>query len=283
LLKESLSDERWEARVKRAFERLGVVESLLSKAGAGPVTRKHVRQSEPPLKWPTFRNWQRWYRTREGPVWERMLDRRLPRGKDTPEWLRGTVRTLARQEPPPTLAKIRELLVEEYGEKARRSDNTLRGILAEAGLRAAKEVGEETEKKSDVLEKVTELSGGGGLVLLSAADAMTGATRQLAEAVQNVAGEQQVRELRERAEDGYRDDRGRFTGKYNEVRKVDAERRLVNPVYQSVRYRRRDRDLNAVGVEVLECRRCDVGCARSGLGEVERALVRAPGIGGGVC
>jgi len=240
-LRGELSAERWAERAAAARVRVVQVEAVLAEAGKGPVRREMARRLAPGVPWPTFLHWVRLYRGSEGPGWERLLDRRVTEKPwRTPAAWESTIRVVGRQEPPPSLAKIREALVAEHGSEAALGDKTLRKVLREAGLW-------EEKPRGGPREKVTELPGGGGLVLLAAAEAETGAVHRLAKAALEVAGEQSKGGT-VRPEDEERDEKGRFTPEYNEVRRERYEESGVDPVYHSVSEVRSERDLSALQV-----------------------------------
>ena len=256
-LKAGLSSACWARRVEKAHQRVRFVEAVFSACGDwdGPVSRQVVREHAPGIPWSSFLHLVRRYRSRDGEPWERMLDRRLPsKGWSPPDAWLSTVRALGYQDPQPSLATIRETLVAVHGEEAGLCDNTLRKILREAGLWQSRQGDGQTEQ-------VTELHGGGGLVLLLAAELETGAVRSLAESVLSLAGEQEDGGMA-RPEDEKRDDRGRFTTAYNDTRHERYTASQVDPFYHSVDEVRGERDLSrlqvsSMGVETLANRlRC---------------------------
>lgn len=243
-LQASLADEIWCRRVLDAKERVVQVEAVLTACGGAEsaVSRQAVRQFAPGVPWPTFLHWVRRYRQREGPPWERLLDRRLtPEPWRTPEAWVSTVRALGRLQPQPSLETIRSVLIAEHGEGAGLGDTKLREILVAAGLWQPKPTG-------GLQEKVTKLHGGGGLVLLLAAVVESGAVQRLAVAIQKHAASQVPGGGIERLEDGERNERGQFTTGYNEVRQARFAAAGVDPVYHSVAEVRPERDLSTLQV-----------------------------------
>ena len=230
----------------KAKERAGVVEAVLAEAGEDVEARRSsVRRHAPGMHWSTFRHCLRCHRDREGPDWERQLDMRLPdKGWEIPETWRVTVLTLGHQDPQPSFDKIRETLRALHGEEASLCDNTLRKILREAGLWQPK-------PRGDAAEKVTKLHGGGGLVLLAAANAESGAVRRLGKAVLELAAAQVPGGGIERLEDDERDDHGRFTAEYNEVRHERYSSAMVDPFSHSVAVVRPERNLSELQVSAM--------------------------------
>ncbi|MFH1532184.1 MAG: hypothetical protein ABIK09_15775, partial [Pseudomonadota bacterium] len=258
-IREGLSADLWSGRVRRAHERVAIVEAVLADAEAagGPVSRESLRRHAPTVHWSTFRHWLRGYQSREGPGWERLLDRRLmPAPWSCPTEWRVTIKAAFCHDPEASYDELRKTLQLLYGEEATLGDNTIRRILQEAGLWKAR-------RRSGPVEKVTELHGGGGLVLLLAAELETGAVRSLAESALSVAAEQKGGGGISRPEDGMRDDRGRFTGEYNALRHERYTDAGVDPFYHSVAEVRKERDLGSLQIarmspETLKARLCSV-------------------------
>ena len=91
------------------------------------------------------------------------------------------MRVLGRQQPSLTQTEIREALVAEFGPDAMLSDSTLRRYRSDIGCH------NQHLPSNRIKEQVTELSGGGGLVLLLAAMIETFDMHQMAEAVNNLS------------------------------------------------------------------------------------------------
>lgn len=238
----SLSPEKWARRVSAAHACVEIVERVFAACHGvnGPVSREAVREHAPGVSWSTFLHWVRAYRSRPGEPWERLMDRRLPPpGWVMPEAWKTTVVTLGYQQPQPSFAKVRETLCEMYGKNAGLCDNTVRKLWQNAGLWQPK-------PRGGVPEKVTHLHGGGGLVLLLAAVVETGAVKKLSVAILEHAAAQTSGGGIERPEDDERDERGRFTTGYNEVRQARFEAAGVDPVYHSVAEVRPERDLSTL-------------------------------------
>jgi len=245
-LQEHLSPLRWQARIERAEERARAVEELRRRVGEGKLGMPAVREVDPELTWTTARRWWEWDTEREGEPWERMMDRRMPpKPWKTPKTWEAAIRALGRQEPQPELSEIRDLLAAEYGPRARLCDNTLRRILREAGLW--------TPSSRRGREKLTELNGGGALVLLLAACIETGAAEKMAEGISTLAKVQPSPEGPLPAAPAGRDERGRFTAEYNANRQEMLDE-LGCTVYRSVEEVRKDKDLSRLRLASLSPR-----------------------------
>ncbi|MFH1530068.1 MAG: hypothetical protein ABIK09_04930 [Pseudomonadota bacterium] len=238
-IREGLSAELWSGRVRRAHERVAIVEAVLADAEAAgaPVSRESLRRHAPTVHWSTFRHWLRSYQSREGPEWERLLDRRLmPAPWTCPAEWRVAIKAAYCHDPAGSYDSLRKTLQLLYGEEATLGDNTIRRILQEAGLWKPR-------PRSGPVEKVTELHGGGGLALILAAELATGAVRSIAEAALSWARSQESGGGMARPEDDVRDDRGRFTGEYNALRQERYESAGIDPFFHSVAAVRGERDL----------------------------------------
>jgi len=166
---------------------------------------------------------------------------------------------------------IRETLVAVYGPKAGLGDTTLWRVLREAGLWM---VG----RSGGAREQVTELHGGGGLVLLLAAELETGAVRSLGGSVLSLASEHEGGGGMARLEVEKRDDRGRFTTASNDTRHERYTASQVDPIYHSVDEVRGERDLSRLQVssmraETLANRR---PCPMRSTSEIQRLTPSRP-------
>lgn len=242
-VKAALTPERWDKRVIKAQSRALIVEAVLAEAGeSGEVSRDAVRRHGPGLHWSTFRHCLRCHRRREGPAWERQLDLRITEPSwSVPETWKTTVLTLGHLSPQLSFDSVRETLRSMHGDEASLCDNTLRSLWQDAGLRKPR-------YGNGPVEKVTELHGGGGLVLLLAAELETSAVRSLSDSVLSLAGEQERGRGIERPEDEERDDRGRFTTAYNATRHERYTSSGVDPFFHSVVEVREERDLSRLQV-----------------------------------
>lgn len=211
-LQSQLSPACWEQRVEQARYRLSIVESLLNHHPSGCLSRAGVREVAPGVSWGNARRWWDWYHNREGEPLERMFDRRQPeKSWEVPVAWKSVVHVLCRQQPSLTFEEIREALVAEFGQDAMLSDSTLRRIFRDIGFH-------NRSFSSHTTERVTELSGGGGLILVLAAMIETGELHQMAEAIINLAETQQSPKEQILDDPSGRDERGHFTPAYNHNR-----------------------------------------------------------------
>jgi hypothetical protein len=235
-LQTHLSPTCWERRLEQAQYRLSVVESLRRQHPSGSLSRAGVRAAAPGVLWANARRGWAGYHTRAGEPWERRVDRRLPeRPWETPAPWKSVVRVLGSQWPAPQFGQIRAALVAELGPEAALSDATLRRILQAGGL-DRRSAGQAQE-----VERVTELSGGGGRVLLRAALIETDGLSAMAEGVLALAKAHSFSAGPVRDEPAGRDKRGRLTATYNRNRLASRGERGV---YQSVDEPRADKDLS---------------------------------------
>jgi hypothetical protein len=176
-----------------------------------------------------------------------MLDRRVPSGPwSTPERWETAVRSLGRQDPQPSLAQIRAALVGEFGPEASLCDNTLRRILAKAGLWIPRLRG------GVPVEEVIEVSGGGALVPLLAASLESGAVQEMAKAIAELAQVQQPPATAPPPEPEGRDEKtGCFTAVFNQNRlRLLAE--TGASFYRPAVEARKDKDLTRLRLAHLE-------------------------------
>ena len=244
-LRSQLPDECWQKRVQVALQRLAVVLALLARC---PDKRRPGRGDVASLAEPEDRTnamrWWDWYHSRDGEPWERLMDRRLPpKPWHTPESWHLLVQGLGRQDPPPTWEQIRATLVKQFGPDAALGETKIRAILAEAGLEPG------SSRPAKPVEEVTELHGGGLLVLLLAAVEQTGALHSMAQKIQLLV---RVLESPEQVEEepAGRDELGRLTAEYNRnvAARLQAEGRTV---FRSIEESGRGKDLTQLRVSQL--------------------------------
>lgn len=224
-LRSRVPTERWETVVSYAQFRVGILEHVEALRAEGLSWRRALAEVAPEMEWPTFMNWRRCAVSRDGEVWERQLDHRVPPvparvGDD----IVAAACLLRRQQALITCQEARRLLVAQFGEeRGDISDTTLKRIWSEAGLSRGPG-GARSPKGSEGLLHM----GGGGLALLSAAAEETGVVQGLGEAVLEAAAAA-VKSQGPGVLDGSagleaRDDRGRFTAEYNRVVRGDSAR-----------------------------------------------------------
>jgi hypothetical protein len=251
-LQQQLSPSSWAKRVAEAHRRLAVVEALKQAQPTEPLSRALVRRVAPGVAWATVRHWWRWYHEREGEPWERLIDRRVV---GTPcqiaEAWKQRVRLLGEVEPLLSWEQLRAALVAEYGAEAGVSDSTLRRILLEAGLPVQGRRGPPPVAVADagpVPAPVTQLSGGGGLVLVLAAMLESGVLREMAEAVvkhtRTLSGPEAVA-----TPVTGRTERGQFSAPYNRHRLAACL--SEEGLFTSIRAQREHKDLRRLRLATL--------------------------------
>ncbi|MCP4661407.1 MAG: hypothetical protein GY856_38885 [bacterium] len=215
-VREQVLPEDWAERVREAENRVLLLRSVADRhEETGESWRRCLAAVSPDTGWSKYLHWRRCSDCRQGPAWERLLDRSVPPppAPAIPEAVVRAACMLRRLDRSINCDDARTLLREEFGAELEVSDAWLRRRWAEAGLGHVP-----NEKHGPVGEEVERFHGGGALALLTAADAETGASLALARAVLTagaVRAEQQgeVTPREEHADE--RDERGRFTAAYN--------------------------------------------------------------------
>ena len=215
-VREQVPPEQWAEKVREAEERLRLLRAVAARREeSGESWRKCLAAVAPDTGWSKYRHWCRCYAGREGPAWERVLDRRVapPPAPSIPEAVLRAACMLRRLDRSINCEDTRRLLREEFGAEFQVSDAWLRRRWAEAGLGHVPK-----DDCGPVGERVEHFHGGGALALVAAADAETGVSMALAQAALAAGSEwaelQGEVTAREEAEDE-RDDSGRFTAAYN--------------------------------------------------------------------
>ena len=216
-IRDQVSQDRWERLVADALRRVEVLELVVAERKESSRSwRKSLEASSPEVPWPTYVNWKRKHKKRQGEPWERLLDGRLPPPPvPIPDEIRQAACWLRRADRSVNCERARALLATQFGDAGRISDTSLRRIWSSAGL-----VYEPAPDAAGRMpgEKVVHYNGGGGLALVGAAEAELGTGGLLAAAVQ-AAGHQRADEQGEVEEvnepEGSRDERGRITSIYN--------------------------------------------------------------------
>ena len=175
-----------------------------------------VRQNAPEVGWSAYQRWKRKAESFDGPLWERLLDQRLP---PPPRVIDGEVRRAAcmlrraNRSIGPEAARAH--LKAEFGLPGKVSNASLKRIWAAADLRWEPPADRQGKVPG---EQVVHFAGGGGLALLAAAELELGTSKKLAAAAldsgrQRAASQPPVMARPEPLE--ARDDLGRFTSEYN--------------------------------------------------------------------
>jgi len=208
-----LSSERWNQVVKEAFERVAVVEAVDEERRASGLShRKCLKAVAPDVPWSRFHSWRKRAQGRTGPLWERLMDRRVPPQPECiPESVRQAVIALRFAVPSMDCETARDRLVKQFGDQGAISDTSLRRIWSAAGL---------TQGSNDAprLTRGKRYDGGAGLAFILAAESETSAVLEMAKAALD-AGRESARNQGEKViapePEGGRDERGRLTADYN--------------------------------------------------------------------
>jgi hypothetical protein len=145
-----------------------------------------------------------------------------------------------------TVEEVRAALVGQFGAEAALSDSQLREIFRKAGL--ARPRGPAPGQAS--AKDVEELTGGGGLALLLAAAAESGAIVGLAEAIAEAASAQ-APNLDAPPEPEGRDERGRLTAEYNRNRLTGVAPGAPDPRFRSIEETRAEKNLGRLSIRTM--------------------------------
>lgn len=247
-LRERVSIKRWARIVSEAQQRAAIFEAVSAwrtEHCSDWTSALAEVAAETPR--PTFVYWQRHVRERSGPVWERLLDARVPPDRSCSPAVTTAAVMVRRQNRGIGVGAARELLVEQFGEQGRVSDSWLKRVWAEAGVNRRGGSAPGTR----VAEEVEQFHGGAGLALLAAAEAEVGAVAKLAETVQR-SGERNAKlqefvgdaDVQDDAEG--RDELGQFTGSYNTRRREGVESGQADDRWRGDAYKAQRRDLGAL-------------------------------------
>jgi hypothetical protein len=242
-MKRCSSAERWATLVKDAERKAGVLFAVTQHVEAGLSERQAVKRVGVPR--PTLQYWSRQVRQGDGPVWERLLYKRMPpEPKTVPDCVRLAIPGLRVANPGMSCEEARKLLIGKYGAEGAVSDTYLKRIWAANGL--AREPGGLVPKRTEV-----RYEGGAGLVFLNAAVHETQAPQKLGKAV--VEGREEI--LAQDAgvekvlsEVGGRDDWGRFTPEYNKNVRAGLEPGALDPRLASDNVKRDHRRLSSLAL-----------------------------------
>ena len=208
-----MSPARWAASVAEALRRVEILDAIQARReSTGESWKRCLQAVAPDTSWSKYLHWRRRHDSCSGPAWERLLDRRLPPMQRISEDVVHAARALRRADRRITCKAARELLRAEFGAELAVSDTSLKRLWRAADL------GYVFARGGGVGEEVEVFQGGAGLALIAAADAETGSSMRLAQAVLAAGAEAgaQSPEVAARDEgDGARDGHGRFTAAYN--------------------------------------------------------------------
>jgi hypothetical protein len=214
-----VSEKDWLRRVVEAQTRAALYDMVVTSLQPRSL-RGRVATYAPQWTWSQFMHLRRRVKAGTGPVWERLLDLRLP---PVPAGIADDVRlfaeSLRRVDRSMGSAAIQQRLLTEFGERGKISKAALKRILAQAGLSWRPVVPVTMDESEPAMrETVTVLSGGGGLALLGAAAAETEIFSSFAAQLPllRVSDESLPPVEPLHAAQGPRDDQGRFAPGYNE-------------------------------------------------------------------
>ncbi len=237
----------FEQRARRAEAKARQVEAVEALRQSGLSECAAIREVAPGLS----RSGYRWQRTcleqREGEAWERLMDRRAPpKGWQVPESWRAAAETCRRLKADATVEEVRATLVAQFGAEAALSGSQLREIFRKAGL--ARPRGRVPGQASG--KDVEELAGGGGLALVLAAAAESGAIGGLAEAIGEAASALAANPDAPPEPEG-RDERGRLTAEYNRNRLSGVTPDAPDPRFRSIGETRAEKDLGRLSIRTM--------------------------------
>lgn len=254
----------WLCNVASAREKAMIVQAVRAWQERGLSQRKAVAAVAPAVPRPTLQGWLRSVAKRDGPLWERVLDGRVPPEADqVPEKVRSFVTGLRLAQPEMPCRRVLELAAERYGKDGEVSERTLRRIWKEEGLPATPPPPPPPAVASE--EGTTSL--GGGLLLLAAANIETGLMLDIASKIHlagRVAARDQDKKHVEPETPGLRDERGRLTAAYNHDSREGVEAGDADWRWGTDESKRKTRDLGTLSVlkaspEVLAAKLTAIG------------------------
>jgi hypothetical protein len=241
-LREQLNEARWERAANEARGRAAIIEEVKEEhRGSGLSLRKCLTKVVPEVSWSLYQSWCRRARERSGPIWERLMDRRIPPLTDSiSESVRQAARTLRYAVPTMDCDTARKHLVKQFGKEGQISDTSLRRIWSAAGLTQA--------ANSPRPKRGKRYDGGAGLAFLLAAGCETNAFGELAAAAlesgQEAAENQKDKVLYVEPEG--RDHLGRLTATYNHGMRAEVAPGQPDSRHQTEESKRNLRDLKAL-------------------------------------
>lgn len=252
-LRARVSEAVWESRVRVARERAALYEAVHDETLAPLAMRTRVLEVAPEWTWSQYQHIHRRVIAGDGPLWERLLDLRIP---PPPPPIDEDVRLLAealrRVDRSVSLSVVRKRLMQDFGDRGDVSESTLKRLFARTGLRYQIPKAAEAVAPEERVE-ITRYNGGGGLALLAAAEAESGAfaslTAGVCEAMARLTpGVSSTHE----ASGGPRDEEGRFAAGYNEHYRADVVAGAPDSRWDSDEAKRSRRDLG--GLQLTEFR-----------------------------
>ena len=236
---------QWTCNVASAQERAQIVEAVRALQEGGLSQRKALAEAAPGARRPTFQGWMRRIGRRDGPLWERVLDGRIPPEVErVPAQVRSFVVGLRLAQPGMPYSKALDLAALRYGQEGMMSERTLRRIWKEEGLPSPPRPEVEPEEVKTLV--------GGGLALLAAANVETGVMMEIASQVHMAgriaAGDQDSTSVKPEVA-GLRGERGRLTAAYNaDARKEVEPGKVVDWRWGTDENKRKTRDLATLSI-----------------------------------
>jgi len=234
-------------RARQAETKARRVEAVKALRESGLSECAAIREGAPGLSRGGYQRQRASLEQRQGEGWERLMDRRAPpKSWQVPESWRVVAEGCRRMKPDASVEEVRAALVGQFGAEASLSDTQLRAIFRKAGLArpGGRALGQASAKE------VEELTGGGGLALVLAAAAESGAIAGLAEAIgQAVAALPRNPDAPPEAEG--RDARGRLTAEYNRNRLSGVAPGAPDPRFRSIEETRAEKDLGRLSIRKM--------------------------------
>lgn len=248
-LRSRVSDAVWESRVLAARERAAKYEELQDDTVMSGPMRARVRTLAPSWTWSQYLHIHRRVEAGEGPLWERLLDLRVPPPPPPiDEEVRLMAEALRRVDRSIGLAAVRDRLMRDFGRRGDVSESTLKRAFKRAGLQHIAPASSTVTPAAQPVE-VARYNGGGGLALLAAAEAETGIFEALAVQVgETLAALESEAPAPHEAARGPRDERGRFAPGYNEHYRAGVEPGSPDSRWDSDTAKRQRRDVSALQI-----------------------------------
>lgn len=237
----------FERRARKAQAKAGRVEAVKALRDSGLSECAAIRKGAPGLSRGGYQRQCASLEQRQGEGWERLMDRRAPaKTWEVPETWRVAAETCRRMKANASVEEVRAALVGQFGAQAAISDSMLRRIFSEAGLARP---GGRVPGQSGAKE-VEELTGGGGLALVLAAAAESGAIGGLAEAIAGTASALRPNPDAPPEPEG-RDGLGRLTAEYNRNRLSGTAPGAPDPRFRSIVETRAEKDLGRLSIRTM--------------------------------
>lgn len=242
-----LGPAAFQQRARKAEAKARRMAAVAALRRSGLSQRAAIREGAPGVSRSGYQRQRTVLDRRQGEVWERLMDRRAPpKSWQVPETWRALALGCRRVKPEATVEEVRAALVAQFGDEAALSDSQLRVIFREAGL------GRPGGAPSGLAgaEHMEELTGGGGLALLLAAAAESGAIGGLAEAIGKAVSTLAPNPDAPPEPVG-RDAQGRLTAEYNRNRLSGVAPGAPDPRFRSIEETRTEKDLGRLSIRTM--------------------------------